>query len=112
QVAEQQPASLQAAFSEGIAAALEGALSEEQRQTYRAERKEREEYFRDVAIDNYLAKLDQRIVLSAEQAANIRAELQQRWNSSWAPPLHAFVQLSNYLPDVPAAYVAPHLGPE
>jgi hypothetical protein len=112
QLAEEPNVSMETAFSEGIAAALEGALSEEQRQTYRDERKQREAYFRDVAIDNYVAKLDQRIVLTAEQAANIRAELQQRWNSSWAPPLHAFVQLSNYLPDVPAAYVAPHLGPE
>jgi len=103
---------LQQAFESSLSAELQQGLSAEQVAAYRRERQARDAYRLETAIDCYLAKLDQHVVLSAEQYAQVRDELRAHWEDVSAPPLHAFVHLNNVLPETPAARVAKHLHPE
>jgi hypothetical protein len=91
---------------------LQGAMTEQQRADYDAERAKRDAFRTDATIDNIVAQMDQILNLTPEQRSKINDSLHENWDAGWAPPLELFVQMTEYVAAFPDEYVTPHLTPE
>lgn len=87
-------------------------LTDEQKALYQAEHDKREAFRKRAVIENLLAKLDERLDLTAEQRRKLSKTLEARWSEDWAPELEVFVHMGEYVPQIPNEYVLPHLTAE
>jgi hypothetical protein len=95
-----------------IAELIARQLTDEQRASYKAEHDKREAFRKQAVIDNLIAKLDEKLDLTAQQRRKLSTTLEARWNEDWAPQLEIFVHMGEYVPQIPDEYVIPHLTAE
>jgi hypothetical protein len=84
-------------------------LTSEQKSLYRLELGERAASRRQVFIDNFVAKLDADLVLTADQRDKLARALAANWNDSWGQSLQLLQNLENFFPNIPDQVVAPLL---
>ena len=84
-------------------------FDEKQKAAYRAELDKRRQVFREVAVGNLVATLDEDLVLSVEQREKITEELAKHWNDAWCRTLNSLMYGRQFFPDLPDDLVAKHL---
>ncbi len=89
---------------------LKTTLSPEQVTHYEHELNQRKEEIKTVAIRNLVAKLDQDLVLSAEQREKISESLRSEWNDTWCLSLDYVQYFDQFFPNIPDKVVAPFLN--
>ncbi|TWU26011.1 hypothetical protein [Bythopirellula polymerisocia] len=90
---------------------IEPMLDDKQQLSYQQELLSRSNFRRETIVDNIVSTLDKRLVLSSEQAVAVReALLSDDWVDKSPPPLHAFLQSAQYIPQIPDKCVMPHLS--
>ena len=90
---------------------LKTCLTAEQSTRYRAELERRKEDRKQVTIRNLVAKLDEDLVLTAEQRQKLVDSLSKNWDNAWAQSLEMFQYNNNdSFPNVPDQFVTPFLN--
>lgn len=84
-------------------------LSSDQAARYKDELDRRVASRKQVALDNLVAKLDQDLVLSAEQREKIGGALASNWNAAWGQSLQMLMNIEHFFPDIPDKLIAPFL---
>jgi hypothetical protein len=97
-------------IQQGILAALKTHLSPEQLARYQEEVDERAANRKQLAVQNLVAKLDQDLVLSAEQRDRLGESLSSTWNDAWGQSLQMFMNIDQFFPNIPDKYVLPILN--
>ena len=90
---------------------LQGAMTEEQRAEYDAQRAKRDAFRTEAAIDNIVAQMDRLLSLTPEQRRKVRDSLHESWKDNWGPQLEVFIHMTEYAPAFPDENVLPHLTP-
>ncbi|QEG36841.1 hypothetical protein [Bythopirellula goksoeyrii] len=99
------------ALVEQIEQAIEPLLNDEQQAIYRTELQARTEFRRETIVDNVLSMLDKRLAFTNDQSSAIRRDLlADDWVDDSPPPLHAFLQNAQYIPQLPDNCITPHLN--
>jgi hypothetical protein len=96
---------------EEISKAVKAHLTPEQFQRYRKEIDARAEDEKAVGVKNLVAKLDQNLVLSADQRDRIAASLTSAWDEAWSQHLQMFRLGDQYMPTIPDERIVPFLDP-
>jgi hypothetical protein len=96
---------------EGLAASAKAHLSPEQQERYRREVEARAAEQKRLGVLNLVARLDQFLVLSAEQRDRISASLSSHWDDSWSQGIESSNLVDAYFPMIPDQHVAPFLSP-
>lgn len=99
-----------ALIQEGILASLKTHLPPEQLARYQEEIDERAVNRKQLAVQNLVAKLDQDLVLSAEQRDRLGESLSSTWNDAWGQSLQMFMNIDQFFPNIPDKYVLPILN--
>jgi hypothetical protein len=85
---------------EGLLKAVQQHLSAEQATRYQAELEKRKAHLKHVTIQNLVAKLDENLVLTAEQREKLTESLSRAWREDWERMLSMFMNGNQYLPNV------------
>jgi hypothetical protein len=96
-------------IQEVVSKVVESTLPKEKKETYTAECRKREEFYRETSIDNLVARIDEKVNLSPEQRTKITDSLAKKWDDKQAPQLEAFAMNTNMWPGAPDDAVQPHL---
>jgi hypothetical protein len=80
-------------------------LFAEQVALYEAEIAKRVENRRRTSILNVVARLDDELILTAEQRTKLTAELTRRWKAADQQQMEIFVQGEHYFPNIPEQFV-------
>jgi hypothetical protein len=96
---------------DAVAHAVKAQLSAEQADRFSAELAQRAVDRRETAAHNFVARLDQELVLSVDQRTQITAALLARWDDSWCQSLQMFMYDEQGLPNLPEAQIAKFLSP-
>jgi hypothetical protein len=96
---------------EEVSKAVKEHLKPEQFQRYKKELDARVADEKQVGILNLLAKLDQSLVLNADQRDKIAASLTAGWDEAWSQHLQMFQLADQYVPSIPDERVVPFLNP-
>jgi hypothetical protein len=99
----------QRVLEEVLSKSVTGILSPEQQARYKDELEKRAANRKQVALDNLVAKLDQDLVLSAEQRDKISESLSSHWNEAWCQSLNMLMNIEHFFPNVPDNLVVPFL---
>jgi hypothetical protein len=91
--------------------ALQGKLSPEQISRYRDECGKRSEYQKRVTVLNLVVRLDERLVLTAEQREKLVEELTRNYHAGWGQSLEVIQNNRQYLPSIPDQQILPILNP-
>jgi len=97
-------------IEEGVAAAVKKIVTAEQYAAYEAELAHRRDFYKQAAVENLVAMIDQRLLLSAKQRKAIAKSLTSNWDDVWAPQIESLTHMGNYLPAIPDERVTPHLS--
>jgi hypothetical protein len=92
-----------------MAKLIPAAFSKEKAKAYAAECRKREEFAHQVAVDNLVERLDERVKLSPDQWKKITKSLNEHWDKKHEPQLEAFVYNNNMWPGAPDQWVLPEL---
>jgi hypothetical protein len=84
-------------------------FSKEKNAAYASECRKREEFAHQVAVDNLVERLDERVKLSPDQWKKITKSLNEHWDKKKGPQLEAFLYNSNMWPGAPDQWVLPEL---
>ncbi len=95
-----------------LADVIRDVLTDDQKATYDAELAKRGRFRMEAVITNMVARLDDKLDLSATQRRKIAHTLEARWRENWAPAPEAFMHMGDYVPAIPDEYVTPHLSVE
>jgi hypothetical protein len=77
-----------------------------------AEYAKRDEYRKQVLIENLLVVLDRKLNLTKQQRTDIATSLSAEWNDSWAPQIQCFLLTDqDMIPRFPDKCVSPYLQP-
>jgi hypothetical protein len=96
---------------EQLARSVKEHLTPEQFQRYRKELDARTDDEKQVGLQNLLARLDQSLMLSADQRDRIAASLSKGWDEEWSQHLQIFRIADQYMPSIPGERVVPFLDP-
>lgn len=97
-------------IQDALAAAVKAKLSPSQYERYRVELNARATEQKRTAILNLIVRLDQSLVLSAEQREQIRGSLSSHWAEAWAQGHQSFNLETQYIPMIPDPLVADYLN--
>ncbi|MBI3864210.1 MAG: DUF4974 domain-containing protein [Planctomycetia bacterium] len=86
-------------------------LTDEQAAQFKQEVDERVADRRRASVHNIVSRLDQDLYLSTTQREQISAKLTENWKDQWCPSLVQFMQMEQWLPNLPDPYVAEFLEP-
>jgi len=95
----------------GIAKLVKDTLPKEKVATYSDECRKRDEFARQVAIDNLVERIDEKVKLSPDQWQKIAKTLQAHWDNSRDPQLESFALNQSMWPGAPVQWVLPELTP-
>jgi hypothetical protein len=85
---------------EGLLKAAQQHLPPEQATRYQGELEKRKAHLKHVTIQNLVAKLDENLVLTAEQREKLTESLSRAWRDEWERMLGMFMNGNQYLPNV------------
>jgi hypothetical protein len=94
---------------EGLVKAAEQYLTPEQLARYKAELKRRDDHWKQSAVRSIVARLDQDLLLTAEQRASIGESLRDRWDGGWVTSVTALMNIEHYFPPIPDSFIVPFL---
>ena len=94
----------------GITRAIVEHLKPEQAERYRAETEKRQAHVKQVAVENLVARLDEELVLTAEQRGKLVESLAKHWQAEWGQSLEMFMYGNQFFPAIPDAVVLPALN--
>ncbi|MDA1055249.1 MAG: hypothetical protein O3C40_32920 [Planctomycetota bacterium] len=95
---------------QALAKVLEETLQEEQQTVYAAEMEKRRAFRKRVAIDNTVAAIDERLVLTIDQRQQLTETLDKNWQPSWVQSMEMQMNNNQYLPSIPDQFVVPVLS--
>jgi hypothetical protein len=95
---------------DSLATILKTHLSRDQQARYKEETEQRKSTRKRVAVQNLIAKLDEELVLSAEQREKLGAALLDNWQDAWSQSLEMFLQNDQFFPNIPDQIVTPFLN--
>ncbi len=98
-------------IQQGLLAAVKANLTPEQSQSYLAEIDRRNQDLKSVSVRNLVARIDQDLVLTADQREQLAAALHKDWKDAWGGSLEMFMYGNEYLPVLPDKLIAPILTP-
>lgn len=85
-------------------------LSPGQQVQYQEELKARAASRRQLFIDNFVAKLDSDLILTADQRAKLVKAFADNWKDEWGQSLQMLQNLDSFFPNIPDQVVAPILS--
>jgi hypothetical protein len=97
-------------IEEGLARAIRARLPADRAARYESELAKRENDRKCAAVRNLVAKLDQELVLSADQREKISAEMTANWADSWGRNIEPYLNNANYFPAIPRRLLIPYLN--
>jgi hypothetical protein len=97
-------------ITEGLSKSIKATLSAEQAARYQEELDKRIENRKQVALTNLVAKLDQDLVLTADQRGKLFQSLSKSWKDSWGQSLEMLFYGEHYFPSLPDNDVIPILN--
>ncbi len=92
-----------------LARAITPLLSAEQVGRYKTELEKRIASRKQLVIDNLIAKLDEDLMLTADQRIRLVRSLTANWKDSWGQSLEMLMNLENFFPSIPDQLVMPIL---
>lgn len=92
-----------------LARAMGPLLSPVQQARYKEEIEKRAASRKQFIIDNLVAKLDQDLVLSAEQRTRLVEALSTNWKDAWGQAFGMLIRNNNFFPDIPDHVIVPIL---
>jgi hypothetical protein len=96
-------------IQEGLAAAVKANLSPELSARYREELEKRDADRKRVTVLNLIEKLDEALVLSADQRARLAESLSTHYNENWWGGLELYMNNQGYFPFIPNQFIVPIL---
>jgi len=96
---------------DAVARSVKARLSAEQSDRFYEELAQRTLDRRETAAHNFVARLDEELILSAEQRSQITVALLARWDDSWCQSLQTFMYDEQSLPNLPEAQIVKFLNP-
>ncbi|QEH32592.1 hypothetical protein OJF2_10710 [Aquisphaera giovannonii] len=96
-------------IQEEVRKAIPPLLTPDQRARYQQEYDRRVAARKRMFIDNFVAKLDQDLVLTADQRSKIAEGIALNWKDSWGQSIEMIQNIDNFFPDIPDKVVSPHL---
>ena len=91
---------------------LKPLVSEEQYQRYIDESKQRDEFERGAAIDVAIDLLDEKLMLTESQRADLFKKLMANWLAVDVQWMQNYIQNPNFMPELPTNLIDPVLSPE
>jgi hypothetical protein len=95
----------------GIAKLVKDTLPKEKAVAYADECHKREEFARQVSVDNLVERIDEKVKLSPDQWKKIAKSLNDHWDKGRDPQLEAFAINGSMWPGAPDQWVLPELSP-
>jgi hypothetical protein len=95
---------------EGLIKAVRDHLKPEQAAKYQVELDKRAVNRRRITADNITAKIDESLILTADQRDKIRASLLANWQDDWCPSPESLLFNARILPQVPDKFIVPLLN--
>jgi len=92
-----------------LAKAMSSLITPGQQARYKEEIEKRAASRKQVVIDNLVAKLDQDLVLSADQRTRLVESLSTNWKDAWGQSFEMLMRIDNFFPDIPDHVVVPML---
>jgi hypothetical protein len=99
------------AIRAGVAKLMKDTLSEEKMAAYTDECLKRDEFARQVAVDNLVERIDEKVKLSPDQWKKIAKSLNDHWDKSHVPQLESFTVNRSMWTGAPDQWVLPELTP-
>lgn len=93
-----------------LAKPLKQALQSEQWDAYREEMTKRSAYRKHVAVENVVAMIDERLVLTVQQRKKLRELLEKNWQAGWVQSVELLMNGNRNLPNIPDRFVSPALN--
>jgi hypothetical protein len=93
----------------GVAKLVSDTLPKEKRDKYKEECRKREEFVRLATVDNLVTRIDEKVILSADQRKKVTDALIKHWDENSAPQLEAFAISATIWPGIPDQWVLPEL---
>jgi hypothetical protein len=106
---QERPENPREVIRKGMVKLVNAAFSKEKTAVYATECQKREQFAHQVAIDNLVERLDERVKLSPDQWKKITKSLNEHWDKKREPQLEAFVYNGNMWPGAPDQWVLPEL---
>ncbi len=97
-------------ITEGLSKSIKATLSAEQAARYQEELDKRTANRKQVALTNLVAKLDQDLVLTADQRGKLFEKLSASWKDAWGQSLEMLFYGEHYFPSLPDNDVVPILN--
>jgi hypothetical protein len=98
-------------IEQGILQIAKAHLEPAQVEAYQQEVAKRNEYRRSVAVKGLVARLDEELVLSAQQREKLIKSLSENWQDAWVQSLQVLMQNNiQYLPNIPNQHIVPVLN--
>lgn len=95
---------------QALAKVLKETLQPEQQAAYDAEMAKREAYRQQVAIENVVAIIDERLVLTSDQRRALTESLEKHWQPAWVQSIEMLMNNTQNLPSIPEQFVVPILN--
>lgn len=108
---QQKPKDPRDLIREGIAKIAAQKFPKEKAAAYVDECRKREEFARQVSVDNLVERIDEKVKLSPDQWKKIATSLHKHWDKNRDPQLEAFAMQSSMWPGAPDQWVLPELTP-
>jgi hypothetical protein len=108
---QQKPSNPRDEIQGGVAKLVKGSLSKEKVTKYENECRKRNEFARQVSVDNLVERLDEKVKLSPDQWKKITKSLNEHWDKSRDPQLEAFALNPSMWPGAPDEWVLSELSP-
>ena len=89
---------------------LERILQPAQQAAYHDELAKRRAYRQQVAIENVVAIIDERLVLTIDQRKQLLDSLTKNWKAGWVQSAEMLMNSNQYLPSIPDAFVTSALN--
>jgi hypothetical protein len=93
-----------------LAEVLNKTLQPEQRTAYDNEMALRKAYRQRAAIENVVALIDERLVLTIDQRQKLTESLNKNWQASWVQSIEMLINNNQYLPSIPDQFVVSALN--
>jgi hypothetical protein len=99
------------AIRTGVAKLVNEKLSKEKAAAYADECHKRDEFARQVSVDNLVERIDEKVKLSPDQWKKVTKSLNEHWDKTRGPQLESFALNQSMWPGAPDQWVLPELSP-
>ena len=93
----------------GLAKIAASSFSKEKAEAYAGECRKRDDFYRQVSVENLIVRIDDKVILSPEQRKVISDSLTTHWDQIDKPQIEAFAISASMWPGVPNDRVLPAL---